>query len=161
MLFSLTNLLIIEITAFFPGWVAQLVGASSPTPKGCRFDPCGVREATNGCFSHTLFLSPFPSLPLSPCLFPPFLLPSPLLPSSPQSNSGESCGGAGFNYCLLWSLTVSFSFSKMMKQAQNSSRINWYCACLLLQRNEAYLFLCWLCYWGFLLHKHFNWKRKL
>ena len=55
-----------------PGHVAQSVGVSSHTPKGCRFDSrsghilgCGLDpwlghlwEATNQCFSHTsMFLS--------------------------------------------------------------------------------------------------------
>lgn len=63
------------------------------------------------------------------------------------------------NYCLLWLVIqlpvgpVTVPFSKTIKQAQNSSRIDWYCACFLLQRNKTCLFLCWLCYWGFLLHK--------
>ena len=59
-----------------PGWVAQLVGTSSCTPKGCRFDflsghILGCRldpwsghmwEAANWCFSHQGF---FLSVPLS------------------------------------------------------------------------------------------------
>ena len=40
--------------------VAQWVGASSPTPKGCRFNPWSgrIQEAASPCFSLTLmFLS--------------------------------------------------------------------------------------------------------
>ena len=54
-----------------PGWVAQLAGGSSHTPKDCRFNPGGVysglgfdsqsehvQEASDRCFSLTLiFLS--------------------------------------------------------------------------------------------------------
>ena len=46
------------------GWVAQLVGASSRTPRGYWFDPwleC-VWEATHQCFS---LISMFPSTPSS------------------------------------------------------------------------------------------------
>ena len=47
-----------------PGWVAQLPGALSHTPKGCRFDPWSGRTkwATSRC------LSVSPSLPLSQSL---------------------------------------------------------------------------------------------
>ena len=57
-----------------PGRIAKWVGAPSPTPKSCGFDPClrCVWEATNWCFfshwcfslflSHSLSLSLFLSL---------------------------------------------------------------------------------------------------
>ena len=47
-----------------PGWVAQVFGASSCTPKACRFDPWSGRiwEATSWCLSLT---SMFLSLPSS------------------------------------------------------------------------------------------------
>ena len=66
-----------------PGWVAQLVGASSCTPAccwfnssqgaylGCRFDPWSghIWEATDQCFSLTLvFFSPISSLSLTLCV---------------------------------------------------------------------------------------------
>ena len=37
-----------------PGWVAQLVGASSPTPKGCVFNPqsgTSGRQPIDACLS--------------------------------------------------------------------------------------------------------------
>ena len=46
--------LILKALSWGPGQVAQLVGASSPTPKGCGFDPWPghIWEATDGCFLH-------------------------------------------------------------------------------------------------------------
>ena len=72
------NRWLIKIMTFCPGWVVQLVGASSRTPKGFRFIPCQgtylgcsfhpllrrTGEETTGCFSLTsMFL--LPSLPSS------------------------------------------------------------------------------------------------
>ena len=71
----------VENTVICGGWVAQLVGASAHTPKGCRFDSQSVhvpglqvhsqagcvQEATDQCFSFTLMcfsLSLFLSPPL-------------------------------------------------------------------------------------------------
>ena len=52
----------------YPTWVALLVGASSHTPKGCRFDPgrgAHGRHPVNVSLSHRCFslsVSPFLSL---------------------------------------------------------------------------------------------------